>query len=490
MANLIVDETLQYENKNVSHSTYKPTKIISKSGTSIALSSSNNTEVIFEITPKCMNLSKSTLDFQLQYITTTSGATKNEYFFTLGQIYISSIALRTRDGTELVSLDNIDIVSKAEALYINKMDKFLTFPRNCGGTTSQVAQGTDLGFNFFRSNALSSSVSAAAGTSPPFSGGLLVPFITNGVPKVGSDNFNEPQYFMIVANATSHAGDFYRNFSIPLGQIAPHTLLSINRSLYFGQNLNLVIRFSPSVKLGYLGDSSYANTANLDGVVTLNNLELRLAVEKNQTCVKMLVDKIEKEGLSLTIPYSYCYTSTIIKGSLSSSHRIIYNRSHGKKLLNIYTFVGSSYTSPNLEGDISNDAIVNTNRGSATLGCNKVLTTDAVINSISLNDYVLQEYKNDTYELIKPIIIDSVIGNVGVYITNRVYPLSWRQGPTCEWIEKDCINDGIDLDTSVEVVMNYTHPSSYPNNANLISYQVAVTQKTMTINSGGIITLI
>lgn len=490
MSNLIIDEAFHYDEKVVSHPSYKPTRIFSKNGTSATLTTSTTPEFTFEITPRCMNLSKSTLDFQLQYIAGVTGANHYENFLTLGQVYISYITLKTNEGTSLVSLDNVDMITRAEALYINKMEKFLSNPRNSGSTTSQLANGVDLGWNVFRSNNLASLLSAV-GNTPPYSGGKSIPITTSpGGQSNGFDNYNEAQYFIQVANLTNGAGNFYRNFSIPLSEIAPHTLLSINKTLYFGQSLYLTIGFSPTNKLGWISDINNGNNANLDGTFIIANLELRLKVEKNQTIVKTLVDKVNKEGLSLTIPFSYQYTNLITNGTVASTHLQRYTRAHGKKLLNIYTFISTNTTAGNLASDISNRPSPISNDGSSTLGAAKVLTTNPFLNSVPLNEYVLQEYNNNTYEIIRDMIKGSAIGNVDVWRYNRVYPLSWRQDPSCEWIDKDCVNDGIDLDTSIEIAINYTHPSSFANSGDMRSFQVAVVQRTLTINAGGVISII
>ncbi len=203
--------------------------------------------------------------------------------------------------------------------------------------------------------------------------------------------------------------------------------------------------------------------------------------------------------MSLTIPYAYAYVMSVPNNTAASTMQQRYNRSHGKKLLNIYTFIAETSATANLSSDISNlptGGIASANIGSASLGTAKVLTTNPSLNSVYLTEYVQNEYQNDTYETIKPIIKGCVIGNVATWMYNRVYPLSWRQGPSCSWIERDDVNDGLDLDVECNIALDYTHPLSgagntnYANSAALREFQVAVTQRTLTINPGGTISLV
>lgn len=493
MATIMIDDAFQYENKAVSHPSYRTSKVIPQNNSSIILGSSI-LESQIEIPQRCYNLSKSTLDFQLQYV---SAGVTGEYtnMLTLGQSYIDSIFLKTREGLDIVSLYNVDVVTRAVAPYINKMEKYLTNPRNTGSTTAALAQGLDQGWNMFRSNT-TVTIGSTPGSAVPYAGGAQIDVVTNTAVNVGTDSYNEPQYYeQSAADTSGKAASLYRNFSIPLGSIAPHTLLSLDKTLYFGQALILTVRWAQTTRIGFISTATNLSTGigALDGVLTVANLQLRLAVEQNQPVIKELVDRVNKEGMSLTIPYSYAYVMSVANATAASTMQQRYNRSHGKKLLNIYTFIAATSSNANLSADISNfptGGISSANLGSSTLGDSKVLTTNPSLNSVYLTEYVQNEYQLDTYETIKPIIKGCAIGNAATWVYNRVYPLSWRQGPSCEWIEKDDVNDGLDLDVEANVALDYTHPSSYANSAALREFQVAVTQRTLTINPGGTISLI
>ncbi len=285
MTTLLIDDAFQYENKAVSHPSYRLSKVIPQSITNFPLGSSI-LESQIEIPQRCFNLSKSTLDFQLQYV---SAGVTGEFanFLTLGQSYIDSIFLKTREGLDIVSLYNVDVVTRAISPYINKMEKYLENPRNPGSTTATLAQGVDQGWNMFRSNTLVT-VSPLAGNKPAYAGGKQIDILSGTAPNDGTDSYNEPQYYTQgVADTSGLAGSLYRNFSIPLGSIAPHTLLSLDKSLYFGQALILTIRWAQTSRIGFISTNATPTTgiANLDGVLTVANLQLRLAVEQNQPVV-------------------------------------------------------------------------------------------------------------------------------------------------------------------------------------------------------------
>ncbi len=500
----MIDDAFQYENKAVSHPSYRLSKVIPQSISTIPLGNSIM-EIQIEIPQRAYSLADSFLDFQMQYVSSgTTGQYSN--FLTLGEIFVDSFFIKTREGLELVSSFNTDVCSRAVLPYVTKKSEFLDYPRCVGSTTAQLANGVDQGFNLFRSNSLVT-VYPLFGNFPAYAGGKQIDILSGTIPNNGTDSYNEPQYFtQTAADTSAKASNLYRNFSVPLGCIAPHTLASLRKTLYYGQALIMVVRFAQATRVGFISTAADLSTGigpldlGTNGAsLTLANIQLRLAVEQNQPVVKALVDRVNEHGMSLTIPYTYAFNMPVADQTAASTMQQRWNRSHGKKLLNIYTFLAANSANANLSCDISNlptGGIGSANIGSPTLGTAKVLTSQPSLNSVNLTEYVQNEYTNDTYETIKPIIKGCTIGNSATWMYNRVYPLSWRQGPSCDWLDKDDVNDGLDLDVEANIAIDYTHPLSgagnthFANSAALRSFQLGVTQKTLTINPGGTISLI
>lgn len=487
MVDLVIDSAFEYDQKAVSHPSYRFSKVIPQNNSTITLGSSI-LESQIEIPMKAFNLSKSTLDFQMQYVD-AGDTTYFNNFLSLGQVYIDSIFVKTREGLDVVSLYNADVVTRAITPYIEKREEFLEFPSNPGALTSALAQGLNQGWNHFKSNALVSTRSLV-GNAPPYSGGGQI-VVSGATAQDGSDNYQESQYYVQTPiSSAGHAGNLYRNFSIPLGKLAPHTLLSLNKTIYLGQAVILTIRWAQTGRIGWATTAAaLTGPVALPGVLQIANLQLRLAVEQNQPVVDELVNRVNSVGMSLTIPYIYSYVYSVANAVTQSTHQQRYNRSHGKKLLNVYSFVAATSATANLSCDISNIPAAGLT-GVAASGCDKVLTMQPSLNSVNLTEYVLNEYQNDTYEQMKPIIKGSTVGNVGQYQYNRVYIQSWRQGPSCTWIEKDDVSDGLDLDVESMFQIDYSHPSAFGNAAAVREFQVAVVQRTLTINPGGTISLI
>ena len=88
---------------------------------------------------------------------------------------------------------------------------------------------------------------------------------------------------------------------------------------------------------GYINvNSGNANTfLAFTGNVTIDNMTLYLAVEKNQEIINSLREKIlSQEGFSVLIPYVHQYKNNLIGSSQTVSLR--FNRGHGRRLVKIY----------------------------------------------------------------------------------------------------------------------------------------------------------
>lgn len=481
MATIHIDEALQYEMQMSSHPAYRTSKVIPINNTTITLGNSIFESQI-EVPQKCFNLAKSTLDFRLDYVH-TAGTTGFNNFLSLGQTYIDSIFLKTREGLDIVSLYNVDAVTRAVTPYIIRKEDFTENPRNVGSTTALLST-QDQGFNAFRSQ---EAVTSGPGGVAPLQtrGNALRVDVAGAAFIAGADAYDEPQRFIQTLAADDATADLYRQFSIPLGLIAPHSLLSLNKSLYFGQALIMVIRWSQVSRIGWRSAAAAGTTpVALDGVMTVNNLQLRLAVENNQEVVKSLVDRVNTVGMSLTIPYVYSYVYSVASSAANATHQQRYNRSHGKKLLNVYSFSMQTAALANLDTDINNLLASGLVDG---VNMSKINSFNPQLNNVTLSEYPISCLTAEDYELMKPVIKGSCVANVNQYRYDRVWVQSWRKGKSCNYIDCDDINDGVDLDVELNYSIDYTMGASAPA---LRLFQVAVVQRTLTVNPGGTISLI
>lgn len=487
MSTIHIDEALQYEAQVSSHPSYRYSKVIPINNTQVPLGNSIFESQI-EVPQKCFNLSQSTLDFRLDYVPAAipaAGSTGFNNFLSLGEVMVDSIFLKTREGLDIACLYNVDAVTRAIAPYTHKKEDYLEYPRNVGDSTALLSQ-RDQGWNLFRSNEVVSAGPGGGGTvSLPLGNARRIDIDGNNVIN-GADNYNETQRY-IQTGSTTAVSPLYRQFSIPLGELCPHSLMSLNKSLYFGQALIMMVRWSQVSRIGWQTAGTTGATGGavaLTGTMTINNLQLRLAVENNQDVVKSLVDKVNTSGLSLTIPYIYAYVYSVQANQVNTTHQQRYNRSHGKKLLNIYSFAMQTAPLANLSTDISNLLATGVVDG---VNKSKVNVLNPQLNNVTLSEYPINCVANEDYELMKPVIKGSCIANVDQYNYDRVWIQSWRKGKSCEYMSCDDINDGVDLDVELNYSIDYTCPSATPA---LRYFQVAVTQRTLTINPGGTISLI
>jgi len=470
------DSALDYGTKTADHGSYRFNRVYSLNGQTVTPTSSI-VENQFEIPQKVVNLSKSTLDFQISVPGTTSNYTR---LMSLGMSMIDSITLMSREGVEIARVQNVDMYTRAVLPMVTKLQDFLDYDQSLGAITSVIANVTDNGFNFFRSNI------APTATPTVISGNYPQPCSTRigantGVAVACRDAFIEPCYF----HQGGSAGAQYINYSIPLSKIAPHTLLSLNKDLYFGQAVIFRVNWTPIAKIGWdTASASDISTTplNIVSAVTYTSLNLKLAVEQNPVVISTLVSKVNTSGLSLVVPFvhSYLYSSP---SATANTHQQRFNRAHGERLLHVYQFIANTNASnyAHLNADISN--ILPTPDGVNMAKVNSFMPS---LNSSNLSEYVINCLKGEDYENMRPLLKGSVITSKNSYDHNRCYALSWRKGPCVEWLDNDDVEDGIELDVEQNVVFDNTLNSTA---AAYRNYMYAITQRRLNIAPGGIISI-
>lgn len=462
---VVQNEALKYTTDVASHPSYRMSRILPDGNQTETLSATNIVETEIRIPQKVFNLSKSTLDFQLE-VSESSTATYFNNLYSLGLTMIDSIELLDRASVPIAEIRNCNRFTRAVTPYVTKMEDFLSMDSSLGGATSDLSQSGDKGQNFFPCNALQDSTAGA----------LLTPSGTRvvaGLSVAGDRSYTEPQYIVQgAARNGSAAGDIFINYSIPLSAFH-HTVLAQNKDLYFGQSLNLRIHWAPTNVLGF-GSSAAGNFAtveNLHDECKINNIRLYLAVETNNQIKQMLINKVSTQGLSLTVPYvhSYVYNSP---SATSSSDQRKFNRGHGQRLLNLYHCVYHNTTTGVYAFDINN------------LANAKVISFQSQLDNVNMQEIVVTSNQGEDYAMLKDKLKNSVIQSNDIYKYNRVWIESWRDGKTCEWPSKDDVADGLDLNTERIYNINLTTVE-----AGFRQYMFAVVQRTLNISPDGSVTM-
>ena len=122
--------------------------------------------------------------------------------------------------------------------------------------------------------------------------------------------------------------------------------------IYFGEIIILRLVWSPSTKIAYSNVSAANNNLNdaptaMAASVSITNLALYLATEKNQEIVNQLRSQIASSGFTLLIPYVYTYKNSFATGQ-SQNVSLRFNRGHGMQLIKIYhaIFNGTEQSNP------------------------------------------------------------------------------------------------------------------------------------------------
>lgn len=308
---------------------YQFNRIYQQTGTTTLTLSANTdpNEMVFEIPSKVFNPAKTELS--LKFTLTAGGAGRyNKIYQSLVPLF-SQVQLYTRSGLYLMDYRFADLGSEFMSKLCTSFDKFMTnTPESWGlnrcnvGGKEFTAAGTQL---------------QSIGLCAP-AGGTVNP------------DFTDLNYFL--TSPTINNADVF-NFKIPLSHICPESILSVDKDLYMGGEV-VLLRFlwNGIAKVQYVagtaqaGGTAYAQQQFLYDVVTnagaaagniaVEEISLRLAVEKNPVIVESIVNKCkEAGGMNVIIPFANSYKQTIGSGT-NQTVTLRLNRSHGSHLLRVY----------------------------------------------------------------------------------------------------------------------------------------------------------
>jgi hypothetical protein len=118
------------------------------------------------------------------------------------------------------------------------------------------------------------------------------------------------------------------------------TLFSLNKNIYFGDNLVLTINWNPTNKFTFQTvGAANANTITAPitstGNATISSLFLYTATETDPTIISQLVSTVSNGEFSLIVPFVYCQKYALATGTTASMQQRI-NSSYGSTLLRAY----------------------------------------------------------------------------------------------------------------------------------------------------------
>ena len=86
--------------------------------------------------------------------------------------------------------------------------------------------------------------------------------------------------------------------------VAKHTLLHIDKDLYFGESLTMKLVFAPYYSWVFEQDAAFCNIGALGVVPMVSHFQLLLSIESNPVIVKALREKVtSSQGFTMIVPY-------------------------------------------------------------------------------------------------------------------------------------------------------------------------------------------
>lgn len=325
-SDVVTSDQLNYQQKLFSHPSYQLTPQFPNTfGQTISLGAGQS-PVTINVPPEVFNLSESYLSFTVQLPLVALN-----YIWTFADTLseIAHIQFYPGSNNYLVDIDNLQNYQK------------IVMKKECS-----IADFTSLDQlnRFVPSNSLVN----------------VVPALRNGRGAAGAaqaqpsaQNFTEPAYF----NVSALAAPATYNVLFPL-RLIKNSIFSINKNLYFGQLMYMKLFFGPISKVAYMSTSNAAPSLGTPtaytGAATIANLQLLLAVESNQNVRQSIIDKVERSGLNMIIPYVQAYKNS--NSGSTQNISIQFDVGNGRSLQKVIHSVFNNIESLDTAYDCANNA--------------------------------------------------------------------------------------------------------------------------------------
>lgn len=497
MEGSITAETIDYSKKYSVHSSYRYVRSSPIGGTSssVALSLSSTIITNFELPNNCLNLSRSKIQFDVLFPNATANTIVN--VDALGWSLFDRVQLATRTGTVLASSDNLNqfchVMTKLRSnISVLTENANGALPTGFTVPTTTTASALYPYADIVKNNVLpvaellrSSGVviqPASLVTGGASTYNAIAPILYNNHRsnyRMDSTLNNTPIIEPLsVISQTLTATDLAVSYQLDLGTLYD-TIMCLNKTLYFGDNLILTLQWAPTTRFTWLSrttvtagsgiDPVFANGAtntstsavNLGlnvtpaddwvaytGAVVVSNLYLYTAIETNPITVSQIVNKVNTEGMDLSVPYIY-NTKTAMTGSSSSlaiQQRI--TRQYGSRLLRCYNTLTPNATIPNFACTVGSAPLLNFHQSFMINGYNTSM------DQIRLQDLTLSPTDGTSFLFHEYFLRNSCYLTAEQYFNQFFHIDSWTDKPTAT--DDDSVMDGYDLSTDKTYGINYS----------------------------------
>jgi hypothetical protein len=468
-------EEITYTPSVSNHSSYIMRNVTPQGSNSVTLSTSGVVgPVEFILPPAVMNLSKSRLEFSLQL---GGVASKNTCLnANLNTIINRIVCYSSSTNAVICDVSNFNLFTSMLNGPSTHIDKFLTkatYATSAGVTDSLPVTpdrtmalediskcNTDTAANGKMSTlSYTSGVNAAA----------YVPSLTN---RFSSRKIN---YVNSTKSGTAANNNLGIEISLPLESLS-HTIFSVNRNLYFPENIIAQIYFNNSDNFSFVatgtGDVTYDGLASVASA-SISNLNILLAQEQNLAIVSQTIDRVMK-GPGISLPFTYPTITRQVIDSSSPSYQLQLTKAYGQRILGICTSVfGQVGYLTNAHGRIPD-------KDGSTLN-----QYNTFINSVPLKYAAgIDCTKSEDYLLNKPYFDKSVIQVPYEYIYSEWFHFDSFVGEKPLWkVNEDQTDvDGLDV-SNASSTWQFQGTLSASDNYTYVS--TILGQKILTITSAG-----
>lgn len=436
------DSTIEYRPQVVADSEYMHVRLFQQSGAPNVVITDTGGVATIELPVIPMNLGKSFLNFTQTLA--AEAAFTNAFRDTPP---ISRIELYTRGGQYLCDITNFNHIYQAFGQRTKKIEDFH------GSDDAILVKRQPLD--------APATVANASPTYQQVEVNAVISALNSVSSQFAVDNMDIKKF------ATSaHAAALTVNWRIECSELY-NTVLSLDKSIYLGEVLNLRITFAGTQSHGFRStatalDGTVTGADVLTTAPTITNLNFYLAQEMNPMVVNDLVQTVNSSGMEILIPYTHSY-KTIQTGT---SHAVSLRLSSGNgiSLERIYSIPVDGPEEKNTRFVANADNLVN---------------FYTILDSKRLQQFdVLGGTTRDYLWLRKDESKDRV---VSIKQSNSAQNFAWSDS----WMRelegaKHQLAGGLDL--SVERKYDFYATGA----ANTTYYQAAVCQKVMRIGAGGV----
>ena len=362
MSEIKLNPVTDYSKYIYSGPSYRVSKIVPiSSGQTASLPSTSTTNVQFEIPTAVVNLAKSKLFFD---ITIPALTLTYPWIYADPLALIDRIQLSTRSGVSLVDIQGVNNFSTMVTPLMTSNSEL--YQRSVGGLThAGLTPVTTYG----------STTASTDSQQCPVQGiqmynGLQTQNYryddTAGVASSAEVSYSEQRYlFSNVSVSTACCLSYQLNL-----ELLEHSILSLNKELYFNENIILSITFAPTSKFAWTTLTAVPANTPLSIALPLlvSNLSLYLMIETNTNIINGLRDKVlSPEGFNILCPF--VYSQKINTGNAPSSSSIFqrFNRGHGRSILRTYWSLFHGTESANTTLDRTNVNLAKVTSYSSTI---------------------------------------------------------------------------------------------------------------------------